>query len=111
MEREEEEVEPEQRVEKKHGQEEKQKEVLQALGQRFSRSRCWRQRGTSPHPKGCCSLLRAHTGTGEKWRRKERPSRAVGGLTAIAPVPVWGLTATAPHPCTSHAAGTSRTRA
>lgn len=33
MEREEEEVEPEQRVEKKHGQEEKQKEVLQALGQ------------------------------------------------------------------------------
>jgi len=100
VEREEEEVEPEQRVEKKHGQEEKQKEVLQALGQRFSRSRCWRRRGTSPHPKGCCSLLRAHTGTGEKWRRKERPSRAVGGLTA-----------TAPHPCTSHAAGTSRTRA
>lgn len=97
---EEKEVEQEQGVEKKHGQEEKQEGMLQALGQRFSRSPCWKQRGTSLCPKGCCSLLRAHTGTGEKREEEGAAEQSCGGSTA-----------TAPDPCTSRAAGWSSTRA
>lgn len=76
-EREEEEVAPEQRAETKHGQEEKKKEVLQALGLSETLPQpLLEAAGTPLYPKGCCSLLRAHTGTGEKREEEGWSGRA-----------------------------------
>lgn len=100
VEREEQEVVPEQRLETKHGQEEKQEEVLQALGQRFSRSPCWRQRARRYPPRDAAACSEHTQVQGRSVRRKEWQSRAVEGLTA-----------TAPDPGTSRAAGRSRTHA
>lgn len=88
-EREEEEVAPEQRVETKHGQEEKKKEVLQALGHRLSRSPCWRRRARRYTPRDAAACSEPTQVQGRSVRRKEGVAeQSCGGTDRYRPRPL-----------------------
>ena len=44
--------------------------------------------GTSLYPKGCCSLLRAHAGTGEKREEEGVAEQSCGGTDRYRPRPL-----------------------